>query len=165
MDQNGPYHVIVLGAGAAGMTAAGMCAAKGLRVLLLEGSPYVGGTTAISGGMTWIPANAKMRAAGLADSPAQAELYLASTIPPGNEALRAAFIASCYRAIAVIEANTSVKLRPVRVYPDYYPDKPRATHGGRVLEPEPFDGREEVAKSPAKRSTSMRSQASRTQNR
>jgi FAD binding domain len=142
MEQERSYHVVVLGAGAGGMTAAAMCAAKGLRVLLLEASPLIGGTTAISGGMAWIPANAKMRAAGHADSPAQAELYLANTVPAGNEAMRAAFVSNADRAIAAIEANTSVKLRPVAIYPDYYPDKPGATMGGRVLEPVPFDGRE-----------------------
>ena len=63
------HDVIVIGAGAAGMAAASVAAADGLRVLLLEKSEKVGGTTAISGGMVWIPANAKMAAAGLADSP------------------------------------------------------------------------------------------------
>ena len=29
----------------------------------------------------------------------------------------------------------------MRRYPDYYPDLPGATTGGRVLEPVPFDGR------------------------
>jgi len=63
------HDVIVIGAGAAGMASASVAAAEGLRVLLLEKSSKVGGTTAISGGMVWIPANAKMAAAGLADSP------------------------------------------------------------------------------------------------
>jgi len=58
------YDVIVLGAGAGGMTAAAVAAAEDLRVLLVEKSGEVGGTTAISGGMVWIPANAKMLAAG-----------------------------------------------------------------------------------------------------
>jgi succinate dehydrogenase/fumarate reductase flavoprotein subunit len=51
------YDAIVLGAGAAGMTAAAVAAAEGLRVLLIEKSAQVGGTTATSGGMVWIPAN------------------------------------------------------------------------------------------------------------
>ena len=66
------YDAIVLGAGAGGMAAAAVAAAEGLRVLLIEKSAQVGGTTAVSGGMVWIPANAKMAAAGIADSPEQA---------------------------------------------------------------------------------------------
>jgi succinate dehydrogenase/fumarate reductase flavoprotein subunit len=34
-----------------------------------------------------------------------------------------------------------MRFQPVQRYPDYYPDLPGATAGGRVLEPVPFDGR------------------------
>src|SRR6266581_7428336 len=130
------YDAIVLGAGAAGMTAAAVAAAGGLRVLLIEKSAQVGGTTAVSGGMVWIPANAKMAAAGIADSPEQAELYLGHTVPGGfNETLRLTFLARADEAVRHLEADTSVRLKPVETYPDYYPDLPGATTGGRVLEP------------------------------
>jgi len=136
------YDAIVLGAGAAGMTAAAVAATGGLRVLLIEKSAQVGGTTAISGGMVWIPANAKMAEAGIADTAEQARLYLRHCVPGGfNEHLRSAFLASADAAIAYLERNTSVRLKPVVNYPDYYPDLPGATGGGRVLEPVAFDGR------------------------
>jgi succinate dehydrogenase/fumarate reductase flavoprotein subunit len=136
------FDVIVLGAGAGGMTAAAVAAAEGLRVLLLEKAPVVGGTTAISGGMVWIPNNPKMTAAGRSDSRAAAEAYLAATVPgPADDPLRTAFLDHANAAIAYLETNTSVRLRSVVTYPDYYPDLPGATLGGRVLEPEPFDGR------------------------
>ena len=136
------YDAIVLGAGAAGMTAAAVAATGGLRVLLIEKSAQVGGTTAISGGMVWIPANAKMAEAGITDTVEQARLYLCHCVPGGfNEHLRSAFLASADAAIAYLERNTSVRLKPVVNYPDYYPDLPGATGGGRVLEPVAFDGR------------------------
>jgi len=136
------YDAIVLGAGAAGMTAAAVAATGGLRVLLIEKSAQVGGTTAISGGMVWIPANAKMAEAGIADTAEQARLYLRHCVPGGfNEHLRSAFLASADAAIAYLERNTSVRLKPVVNYPDYYPDLPGATGGGRVLAPVAFDGR------------------------
>jgi succinate dehydrogenase/fumarate reductase flavoprotein subunit len=136
------YDTIVLGAGAAGMTAASVAAAEGLRVLLIEKSTQVGGTTATSGGMVWIPANAKMADAGIADTVEQARLYLRHCVPGGlNEHLRSAFLASADAAIAYLERNTSVRFEPVTNYPDYYPDLPGATRGGRVLEPVAFDGR------------------------
>jgi succinate dehydrogenase/fumarate reductase flavoprotein subunit len=136
------YDAIVLGAGAGGMTAAAVAAAEGLRVLLIEKSAQVGGTTAVSGGMVWIPANAKMADAGIADSLEQARLYLEQAAPGGlHEALRTAFLASADSAIAYLERRTSVCFKPVLDYPDYYPDLPGATRGGRVLEPLAFDGR------------------------
>src|SRR4051794_41499182 len=65
MPAHETYDVIVVGAGAGGMTAAAVAAAEGLHVLVIEKTAFVGGTTAWSGGMVWIPANAKMKEAGL----------------------------------------------------------------------------------------------------
>jgi succinate dehydrogenase/fumarate reductase flavoprotein subunit len=132
--------VIVVGAGAAGMTAAAVAAAEGLRVTLLECAPQVGGTTAISGGMVWIPANHKMLAAGLPDSLDEARRYLGHTVPPGGDAKALeTFLARGDEALRYLEARTALRLQPVTRYPDYYPDRPGATPGGRVLEPVPFD--------------------------
>src|SRR5438552_2404668 len=135
------YDAIVLGAGAAGMTVAAVAAAEGLRVLLIEKSAQVGGTTAVSGGMVWVPANAKMREAGLVDSIEQARLYLDHCIAGRfNEPLRSAFLTNADAAIVYLERHTSLCFRPVLAYPDYSPDLRGATAGGRVLEPIPFDG-------------------------
>ncbi|MBR0718639.1 FAD-dependent oxidoreductase [Bradyrhizobium liaoningense] len=135
------YDVVVIGAGAGGMTAAAVAAAEGLRVLVIEKTAFVGGTTAWSGGMVWIPANGKMKEVGLSDSVTDAVQYLASTVPePANAGPRAAFLARGPEAIAYLEANTEVRLQPVKVYPDYYPERLGATAGGRVLEPVAFDG-------------------------
>jgi 2-polyprenyl-6-methoxyphenol hydroxylase-like FAD-dependent oxidoreductase len=140
-DEN--YDLIVVGAGAAGLAAASIGAAEGHRVLLLEHTGRIGGTTAISGGMVWIPANHKMREAGIADSDAAARRYIEETVPGAmNDARMRAFLQYGDAAIRQLEARTALKLRTVRRYPDYYPDLPGATPGGRVLEPVPFDGRE-----------------------
>ena len=50
------YDLVVLGSGASGMTAALVAAIEGARVLILESTSYVGGTTARSSGTLWIPA-------------------------------------------------------------------------------------------------------------
>lgn len=136
------YDVVVVGAGAAGMAAACTAAALGRHVLLVEHSDRIGGTTAISGGMTWIPANHKMREVGIDDDLEQARTYLRATVPGAADDLRLeAFLARGDEALRFLEGNTALKLQPVRRYPDYYPDQPGATTGGRVLEPVPFDGR------------------------
>jgi succinate dehydrogenase/fumarate reductase flavoprotein subunit len=141
MPAHETYDVIVVGAGAGGMTAAAVAAAEGLRVLVIEKTAFVGGTTAWSGGLVWIPANPKMKQAGLSDSIADAVRYLSSTVPePANAGLRAAFLARGPEAIAWLEANTEVRLQPVKVCPDHYPERLGATSGGRVLEPVAFDG-------------------------
>ncbi|QIO35508.1 FAD-dependent oxidoreductase [Bradyrhizobium sp. 1(2017)] len=142
MPAHETYDVIVIGAGAGGMTAAAVAAAEGLRVLMIEKTAFVGGTTAWSGGMVWIPANAKMKEAGLSDSITDAVQYLSSTVPePANAGLRAAFLARGPEAISYLEANTELRLQPVRAYPDYYPERLGATAGGRVLEPVAYDGK------------------------
>src|SRR5215467_7908867 len=141
MPAHETYDVVVIGAGAGGMTAAAVAAAEGLPVLVIEKTAFVGGTTAWSGGMVWIPANSKMKEAGVSDSVAEAARYLASTVPEAaNTGLRAAFLARGPEAIAYLEENTEVRLQPVKAYPDYYPERLGATAGGRVLEPVVFDG-------------------------
>src|SRR5262245_7235451 len=88
------YDVVVIGAGAGGMTAAAVAAAEGLSVCVIEKTAFVGGTTAWSGGMVWIPANDKMHAVGLDDTMAAAETYLAATVPePDNADLRRTYLA------------------------------------------------------------------------
>jgi succinate dehydrogenase/fumarate reductase flavoprotein subunit len=140
--KNDVYDLIVIGAGCAGLAAACTAAALGRRVVVLEHSDRVGGTTAISGGMVWIPNNHKMKESGLPDSAEAAREYLRQTVPDsGHDARMEAFLARGDEAIRFLDAHTAIKLRPVRRYPDYYPDLPGATAGGRVLEPLPFDGR------------------------
>jgi succinate dehydrogenase/fumarate reductase flavoprotein subunit len=141
MPASDAYDVVVIGAGAGGMAAAAVAAAEGLRVLVIEKTEFIGGTTAWSGGMIWIPVNGKMRQAGLDDSPSDAARYLAATVPETENAeLRETFLARGPEAIDYLDANTEVRLQPVKIYPDYYPEKPGATAGGRVLEPISFDG-------------------------
>ncbi len=138
MPVSDAYDVVVIGAGAGGMTAAAVAAAEGLSVLVIEKTEFVGGTTAWSGGMVWIPVNAQMKQS---DTAAAAADYLAGTVPePDNADLRDIFLSRGAEAIDYLEANTEVRLQPVKVYPDYYPDMPGATAGGRVLEPVSFDG-------------------------
>ncbi|AYD03901.1 FAD-dependent oxidoreductase [Neorhizobium sp. NCHU2750] len=140
--QNDPvnYDVIVIGSGAAGLSAAVVAACEGQRVLVVEKTDRVGGTTAISGGMVWVPANSKMAAAGRSDSLDQARTYLDATVPKGlDPALREAFLKRGNEAIDYLESHSEVKLQPVVTYPDYYPDQPGAVLGARVLESVPFD--------------------------
>ena len=62
------FDVVVLGAGAAGLAAALFAALKVRKVLLVERTEYVGGTTAFSAGTTWIPNTQHASAIGADDS-------------------------------------------------------------------------------------------------
>ena len=70
--------VIVLGTGGAGMAAAVRAATDRASVGLFERDARVGGTTAWSGGMAWVPNHPHMAEYGAEDSRDQALTYLHS---------------------------------------------------------------------------------------
>lgn len=79
MSTPNAYDVIVLGSGCSRLSAALAAAKSGAKVIVLEKSELVGGTSAMSGAGTWIPANHHMLAAGLQDSAEDALTYMRST--------------------------------------------------------------------------------------
>jgi 3-oxosteroid 1-dehydrogenase len=74
--------VVVVGSGMAGCVAAVTAAARGASVLVLERGAALGGTTALSGGGTWIPNNSQMRAEGVEDPKGPAMQYMAKLSYP-----------------------------------------------------------------------------------
>jgi succinate dehydrogenase/fumarate reductase flavoprotein subunit len=131
------YDVVVLGSGAAGLTAALAAATRGARVAVFEKAELLGGTTALSGGTIWIPANQPARAAGVEDSREQGLAYLASLsngmiLPELAEAL----VDGGPRFVDFLTEHTEIRLRLVRGYPDYHPEHPGGLPGGgRSIEP------------------------------
>lgn len=136
------FDLVVVGAGGAGMAAALFGAIDGLKVLLVEKTAHVGGTTAYSAGSAWIPNTHHAEAAGAADDPERAATYLRQAI--GNrssEEMRRAFLAHGPKAVAEIEAHSEVLFRARTLHPDYNTEFEGSTLRGRVLEAMPFDGR------------------------
>src|SRR6478672_10731633 len=71
--------LLVVGSGT-GLAAALAAHEAGLRVLIIEKSSYVGGSTARSGGALWLPASQVMRDDGATDSARRAQAYLDAVV-------------------------------------------------------------------------------------
>jgi 3-oxosteroid 1-dehydrogenase len=136
------FDLVVVGSGAAGLTAALTAALRGLRTVVIEKTEYFGGSTARSGGGVWIPGNAVLRRDGVTDTPEQARAYLAhvagESVP---ESLRDAFLEHGPAMLDLVLANTPVKFNWVPNYSDYYPEAPGGKASGRSVEPALLDGR------------------------
>jgi len=72
--------IVIVGSGAAGLTAAITARVLGLEVLVIEKTDLFGGTTAYSGGAPWIPCNHVMRQIGLTDTRQAAQTYLRAVL-------------------------------------------------------------------------------------
>ncbi len=132
--------LVVVGAGAAGMTAALTASLLGMRALVLEKAPVIGGTTALSAGSVWIPNSIHARPG--ADSLEKARSYLQATV--GNRLrpeLCEAFLHHGPAMVKFLAASSAVQFRAYPKHPDYLADAEGATLSGRALEALPFDGR------------------------
>lgn len=136
------YDVIVIGAGGAGMCAALCAAIDGAKVLLVEHTEYVGGTTAYSAGSCWIPNTAHGAAVTADDSFEKARDFLRRAVGARtDDAVRVSFLEQGPRAVEYLEQHSLVQFRARPYHPDYMWEHEGAALGGRAIEPLPFDGR------------------------
>jgi 3-oxosteroid 1-dehydrogenase len=129
------YDVIVLGTGAAGLTAAVTAAEEGARVGLFEKGETVGGTTAYSGGMIWIPANPH-EPDEKGDTRERALIYLGA-LSNGliSDEMAETYLDVGSEMVTYLEERTPVQFHCVPDFPDYHPEQAGAmAQGGRTLE-------------------------------
>lgn len=142
LPQDAACDLLVVGAGGAGLAAALFGALQGLDVLLVEATEYVGGTTALSAGTSWVPGTALGAQVNPQDSTAEAARYLTNAIGERTPAaLRQTLMDQGAATVDELAARTEVKFRPYPRHPDYISDLGGSTVNGRALEPLPFDGR------------------------
>jgi len=136
--------VVVVGAGGAGMSAALAAGRSGLDTVLVEKSPYFGGSTARSGGGVWIPGNYALREAGehepgdLDRAKTYLDAIVGDTVP---KVRRDTYLERGPEVMDFVRENTPVRFRWVPEYADYLPEQPGGRPRGRSVEPVPMDAR------------------------
>jgi 3-oxosteroid 1-dehydrogenase len=133
--------VIVIGSGAAALSAALAASVGGAEVLIFEKSEKIGGTTAMSGAGTWVPANHHARAAGIGDSPEETLRYLRAASPQGWQAtedhLWESFVNHAAPMLEFLERHTPLRFELIDE-PDPQAEKPGGRVKGRMLSPLPL---------------------------
>ena len=118
------------------MLAACLAADERARVCLLERSSLFGGSTAVSGGMAWVPNNPHLRDVDSTDSPADALTYLRRVAGHrADSTLLESFVAAAPEMVGYLEEATPVRFVALD-RPDYHPEWEGARMG-RTLEPLP----------------------------
>ncbi|MBQ74511.1 MAG: FAD-binding dehydrogenase [Gammaproteobacteria bacterium] len=133
--------VVVLGSGGAALTSAITAHDSGAKeVIIVEKSGMVGGTTAMSGGMLWIPNNHHQQENKVSDSWDKAVTYLDSLAPDmlDPDTLEA-FLESGPEMVRYLEEHTPVRFHLYEKFPDYHPDtKGAMQNGSRSLDNDVF---------------------------
>jgi succinate dehydrogenase/fumarate reductase flavoprotein subunit len=142
MTEQEAFDLIVVGSGAAGLSCAITAKSRGLNVLVVEKEPVFGGTTALSGGVLWIPLSHHGRAQNPQDSVDAVRTYMMrETGAYFDPEAVAAFIENGPKMVDFFEQHTQMKFIPT-LYPDYHPDVPGGAAIGRSILAQPFDIRE-----------------------
>ena len=134
--------LLVVGSGPR-MATALAAPARGLDVLVAEKTPYVGGSTARSGGAYWIPANPAMMRDGAIDTHERGREYIGAVVGDTSpEARWQAFMDYGDATVTMLERTTPLTFFWAKGYSDYHPEQPGGDAAGRSCESKPFDLRQ-----------------------
>ena len=136
------FDLIVIGAGAGGLSAAVTAARMGCSVLVLEKTAEIGGTSAWSGGWIFAPRNPVARRVGITEDLEAPRRYLRAVTGNYYKAEKVeAFLQAAPEMVSFFEENTALQFDGGLVIPDIYGHQPGAGLGGRSVIARPFDAR------------------------
>jgi succinate dehydrogenase/fumarate reductase flavoprotein subunit len=131
--------VVVLGTGGAGLTAALTAAVGGASVAVYEKADTVGGTTAVSGGIVWIPAHHRSPDGELTVHDAMRYLEAQSLGAMDGELVET-FVRTGPEMLDFVEKHSGLEFEIAAGFPDYKPELPGGRpSGGRSMNAKPFD--------------------------
>jgi len=138
-DWDSDVDVVVLGSGGAGLTAALSAATNGACVEVYEKAATVGGTTAVSGGIVWIPAHRRSADGELPVKDAM-DYLRAQSLGFMDDELMETFVRTGAEMLDFVEAHSDLQFEIAEGFPDYKPELPGGRPaGGRSLNAKPFD--------------------------
>jgi succinate dehydrogenase/fumarate reductase flavoprotein subunit len=138
-DWDNEVDVVVLGTGGAGLTAALTAATNGASVEVYEKAATVGGTTAVSGGIVWIPAHLRSPDGELPVEDAT-DYLRAQSLGFMDDELMQTFVGTGAEMLDFVEAHSDLRFEIAEGFPDYKPELPGGRPcGGRSLNAKPFD--------------------------
>lgn len=145
-DFDETFDWVVVGSGGGSLSSGLLMRKAGKSVVILEKSPYAGGTTCKSGGVIWLPNNPFMDAGE--DSTEKGITYLDAVVgdapdtPGTSHEKRLAYITEGRQMIDFL-VKQGVQLRRGSVFwPDYYDEFPGGCKTSRTIVAEPFDKNE-----------------------
>ena len=138
------FDWVVIGSGGGSMCSALVMRQAGKSVLILEKTSLIGGTTARSGGVMWIPDNRFMKRDGVPDSQEAANAYLDAVVgdhndtPGASRERRQTYVARATKMVDFL-VDQGIRLNRVSYWPDYYDERPGGSEKGRTVVAELFD--------------------------
>ncbi|MFT3930651.1 MAG: FAD-dependent oxidoreductase [Spongiibacteraceae bacterium] len=138
------FDWVVVGSGGGSMCSGLVMREHGKSVVILEKTEYVGGTTARSGGVMWIPNNPFLKRDGIPDSFEKAATYLdtlagESTDAPGSTQIRRhTYLREAPQMLAFLQKH-NIPFTRVSYWPDYHDELPGGLKEGRTVVSRPFD--------------------------
>lgn len=136
------HDVLVVGAGAGGMSTAVTAAHRGLDVVVLERAARCGGATSRSGGWMWTPRTRFARMDDVDESLEDIKSYLRAALGEDYDESRThAFLEAAPEMVSFFQEQTRLQFTPGTRICDIYGDLPHAGTGHRSVGPAPFNGR------------------------
>jgi 3-oxosteroid 1-dehydrogenase len=136
------YDWVVVGSGAGSMASALVMRQAGKSVLIIEKTPFIGGTTAKSGGVIWVPNNRFMNGADSAEAGIKYLDSVAEDLPGTSHEKRAAYVTEAPKMINFLVDQGIALERGSTFWPDYYDDAPGGCSTSRTVTAKPFNKKE-----------------------